>query len=442
MKTTQSAGTRPDHQPVAETFEFQSNGKAIAIGFTAQQLSPHAGRALFWGWLRPRDWCNSLAAALPHARPLSNHKLLPLEKALAFMHGLLCDARKLTHVAYLRRDPLVPELLGIKRVASQSVLTRFFQGFTSAGDNLRCFRPLWHWGLNRLPSQKEGYTWDLDSTRLWHKDGQQEGVKSGYTKQGIKPCQHPLLAVLAEVRWVAQRWLRPGNTACGNNVNAFFLDLWDNLPRHLRLQGVRADSGFCLPELLTLWEQLQLPYVVVAKLNPPIQTILKGDVTWTATEVPGTEVAELEYQAQSWPHPRRLVLLRHRVSDDEQRGGKKLLGRAGVSVSSPGDQPAPSNPPAADGVALLQWPGGLRERDQGITGELCAAHLVPGEFLGERSGPESGVPDLQPDRVVRAPSGLAAQSDAAQLAVLAVRDRRRAESSGGQDHDQTGRART
>jgi hypothetical protein len=442
MKTTQSAGTRPDHQTVAETFEFQSNGKAIAIGFTAQQLSPHAGRALFWGWLRPRDWCNSLAAALPHARPLSNHKLLPLEKALAFMHGLLCDARKLTHVAYLRRDPLVPELLGIKRVASQSVLTRFFQGFTSAGDNLRCFRPLWHWGLDRLPSQKEGYTWDLDSTRLWHKDGQQEGVKSGYTKQGIKPCQHPLLAVLAEVRWVAQRWLRPGNTACGNNVNAFFLDLWDNLPRHLRLQGVRADSGFCLPELLTLWEQLQLPYVVVAKLNPPIQTILKGDVTWTATEVPGTEVAELEYQAQSWPHPRRLVLLRHRVSDDEQRGGKKLLGRAGVSVSSPGDQPAPSNPPAADGVALLQWPGGLRERDQGITGELCAAHLVPGEFLGERSGPESGVPDLQPDRVVRAPSGLAAQSDAAQLAVLAVRDRRRAESSGGQDHDQTGRART
>ena len=442
MKTTQSAGTRPDHQTVAETFEFQSNGKAIAIGFTAQQLSPHAGRALFWGWLRPRDWCNSLAAALPHARPRSNHKLLPLEKALAFMHGLLCDARKLTHVAYLRRDPLVPELLGIKRVASQSVLTRFFQGFTSAGDNLRCFRPLWHWGLDRLPSQKEGYTWDLDSTRLWHKDGQQEGVKSGYTKQGLKPCQHPLLAVLAEVRWVAQRWLRPGNTACGNNVNAFFLDLWDNLPRHLRLQGVRADSGFCLPELLTLWEQLQLPYVVVAKLNPPIQTILKGDVTWTATEVPGTEVAELEYQAQSWPHPRRLVLLRHRVSDDEQRGGKKLLGRAGVSVSSPGDQPAPSNPPAADGVALLQWPGGLRERDQGITGELCAAHLVPGEFLGERSGPESGVPDLQPDRVVRAPSGLAAQSDAAQLAVLAVRDRRRAESSGGQDHDQTGRART
>ena len=259
MKTTQSAGTRPDHQTVAGTFEFKSNGKAIAIGFTDQQLSPPAGSALFWGWLRPLNWCQRLASALPQALPRSNNKLLPLEKALACMPGLLCDARKLTHVAYLRRDPLVPELLGITRVASQSVLTRFFQGFTSPGGNRRCFRPLWHWGLDRRPSQPGGYTLDWDSTRRLHQDGEPEGVKSGYPKQGIKPCQHPLLAVLAEVRLVAQLWLRPGNTACGNNVNACFLDLWKHLPRHIRLKGVRADSGFCRPELLALWEQLKLP---------------------------------------------------------------------------------------------------------------------------------------------------------------------------------------
>jgi hypothetical protein len=38
MKTTQSSGTRPDHQTVAGTLEFKSNGKAIASGFTKQQL--------------------------------------------------------------------------------------------------------------------------------------------------------------------------------------------------------------------------------------------------------------------------------------------------------------------------------------------------------------------------------------------------------------------
>ncbi len=131
--------------------------------------------------------------------------------------------------------------------------------------------------------------------------------------------------MIAEVRLVAQLWLRPGNASCGNNVTAFFLDLWENLPGHLRLKGVRADSGFCLPELLALWESLNLPYVVVAQLSQPIQKLLKGELTWKTTEVPGTEVAEMEYQAISWPHPRRLVLIRHQVREDDSRAGKRLL---------------------------------------------------------------------------------------------------------------------
>jgi hypothetical protein len=325
MKTTQSSGTGPVHQTVAGEFNFKSGGKAIAVEFTEQRLSPHAGSALFWGWLHPSGWIKTLAAALPHAPSLSNNRLPALDKALAFTHGLLCEARKLTHIAYLRRDPLVSELLNIQRVASQSTLSRFFAEFGSAAGNLRCFRPLWRWCVQRLPGRKEGYTLDLDSTRLLHEDGQQEGVAVGYTKRGLKPCLHPLLAVLAEVRLVVQLWLRPGNASCGNNAAAFFLDLWENLPPHIRLRGVRADSGFCLPDLLELWEQLGLPYVVVAQLSQPIQRLLRGDLVWTKTEVPGTEVAEIMYQGMHWPHPRRLVLIRHRVADKDRAGGKKLI---------------------------------------------------------------------------------------------------------------------
>lgn len=297
----------------------------MAVEFTEQRLSGHAGSATFWAWLRPSGWVERLAAALPHRPPTSNNHLTPLAKALAFCHGLLCEARKLTHVAYLRRDPLVPELLGIPRVPSQSALSRFFAGFNSAAANLGCFRALWHWAMQRLPSRPEGYTLDLDSTRLLHEDGHQQGVAVGYTRQGLKPCLHPLLAVLAEVRLVAQLWLRAGNTACANNAAAFFLDLWENLPRHLRLRAVRADAGFCTPELLALWEQLGLPYVVVAQLCAPIKSLLRRGLEWQATEVPGTEVAEIQYQAARWPHPRRLVLIRHRVAEPGDRGGKRLL---------------------------------------------------------------------------------------------------------------------
>ena len=196
MKNNQSLDDGPLHQTVAAGYEFKTGRKAIAVEFTEQKLSAHAGSAPFWAWLHGTGWAGVLAEHLPHRPSTSNNNLTALEKALAFTHGLLCEARKLTHVAYFRRDPVVPELLGIRRVASQSSFSRFFTGFASAGGNLRCFRPLWHWCAERLPSRREGYTLDLDSTRLLHEDGHQEGVQIGYTRAGFKPCLHPLLAVL------------------------------------------------------------------------------------------------------------------------------------------------------------------------------------------------------------------------------------------------------
>ena len=325
MKKTQSQDVGPLHQTVAEEFEFNIGRKAIAVGFTEQKLSAHAGSATFWAWLHGTDFARRLAAHLPHPAPCAQRHPAPHEKALAFMHGLLVAARKLTHVAYLRRDPLVPELLQIRAVPSQSTFSRFFQGFTGPGQNLRCFRPLWQWALARLPARREGYTLDLDSTRLLHPDSGQEGVRVGYTKRGLKPCLHPLLAVVAEVRLVAQLWLRSGNASCGSNVTAFFLDLWESWPHSLRLQGVRADAGFFLPELLQLWEDLRVPYVVVAQLSEPIQRLVRGDELWHPTELAGTDVAEVQYQTKSWARPRRLILIRHRTAERPEAGGKMLL---------------------------------------------------------------------------------------------------------------------
>lgn len=325
MKKNQSQDDGPLHQTVADGCEIKVGAKSIAVGFTEQKLSAHAGSATFWAWLHSTRWAETLGRQLPHPAPTSNNHLTPLAKALAFTHGLLCEARKLTHVAYFRRDPVVPELLGIRRVASAATLSRFFSGFASAGKNLTCFRPLWRWCLDRLPSRPGGYTLDLDSTRLLHEDGHQDGVRTGYTRLGLKPCLHPLLAIVSEVRVVAQLWLRSGNATCGNNTTGFFLELWHHLPRHVRLRGVRADSGFCLPELLDLWEQLRLPYVVVAQLSEPIKHVLRGGLGWTATEVRGTDVAQLTYQTLGWSQPRRLILIRHRVAERPEAGGKKLI---------------------------------------------------------------------------------------------------------------------
>jgi hypothetical protein len=112
-------------------------------------------------------------------------------------------------------------------------------------------------------------------------------------------------------------------------VVAFTLDLLANVPKWIRLRLVRADSGFCQPEWLDLLEDQKLCYIVVARLLKPLQRLLKKDLIWSATEVPGTEVAEVWHQEINWRQPRRLVMLRHRIADKQaagqRTGGKPLL---------------------------------------------------------------------------------------------------------------------
>jgi hypothetical protein len=372
MKTKPSARPSLAHQTVTDTIEFKNGSKAIQIGFTDQQLSPHAGTATFWAFVRRCRFVELLAQCLPHPRSLSNNHLSALSKALSFIQGLLCGAEKLTHVAYLRRDPLQAELLAIERVSSQSSLSRFFGGFDSAGKNLMCFRRLWRWAMERLPSRQDGYALDLDSTRLLHEDGHQEGVQTGYTRLGTKPCLHPLLAVLTEAKLVAQFWLRPGNASCGNNVVAFFLDLWDNLPRHLRLRVVRADSGFCLPQLLDLWERLKLFYIVVERFTVPVKRLLRKEMDWQATEVPGTEVAETVHQEQNWAAPRRVILIRHRVNEKKRAGGKRLFDCPGYLF-----QALVTNLPASVAALAVWREYNGRAGCEGVIKELDAGFAVP-----------------------------------------------------------------
>lgn len=312
------------HQTVTDFIKLQTPQPSIRIGFTDQKVSGRAGLLTFAGFLHWHRLGALLARVLPHQR--TSRKAIPVaDLALGFLAGILAGAQKLVQVAHLRCDVLLPDLLAIQCVGSQSSFTRFFQGFTSAGRNLSTFRRLWRWGMERLPSRKGGYSLDLDSTRLLHEDGHQEGVKTGYTRLGNKPCLHPLLAVLEEAKLGVGFWLRAGNASCASNLIAFTLDLLSHLPRHVRLRVVRADSGFCVAEWLELLEQQKLSYIVVARLLKPLQRLVKNDLLWTPSEVPGTDVAEVWHQEIHWAKPRRVILIRHRLAEKERPGGKRLL---------------------------------------------------------------------------------------------------------------------
>jgi hypothetical protein len=312
------------HQTVTEAFSFKAGEKTIQISTTEQRLSAHAGQSVLWAFLHRLKVRAELAAALPH-RPTSPNALAPVEQALGFIAGIIAGAKKLTQVAWLRGDPVLPQLLQIERVSSQSSLTRFFGAFKNAGANFACFQRLWRWSVARLPSRAGGYTLDFDTTGLVHEDGHQEGVRVGHTRIGLKPCLQPMLAVLAEVKLCAQFWLRAGNAHCSNNLLAFTSALLRNLPAQVRVRLIRADAGFFYDPWLALLEARSLRYIVVADLSVRIKSLLRKTTTWQPTKVAGLEVAEVSYESKSASCPRRLILLRRSVAVESRGGGKLLL---------------------------------------------------------------------------------------------------------------------
>lgn len=305
-------------------FSFKVGAKTIHIATTEQKLSGQAGQATFWCFLHRLKVPELLTRVLPNAARSNNSPFSPLDIVSGFIAGVMAGADRLTRIAWLRADPVLPEILGTPCIPSQSTFSRFFAKF-DARQNLECFGALWRWTMERIKVRPGGYTLDLDTSSLLHEDGQQEGVAVGHTRLGLKPCHQPMLAVLAEAMLCVQFWLRPGNAHCSNNLLNFTRELLQRLPRHLHLRLVRADSGFYDDRWLSFLEERKLPYIVVTDLSVRIKSLIKKTTRWLPTKVAGLEVAEELYESKYASRPRRLILIRRRIGESARGGGKLLL---------------------------------------------------------------------------------------------------------------------
>ena len=314
------------------------------------------------------------------------------------MAGVWCGADKFSRVGHLAADPLLPEVLGTEALPSQPTLTRFFRGFNQHS-NTAGFGKLSRWICGRLPSQRGGYTLDLDSTAIVHEDGHQEGVRVGYTPRGLKPSHHPLLAALAEAKLVCGFWLRSGHAATLNNARAFLDHTLAHLPAQVRVGLVRADAGFCSAEFLGHLRARGLDYIVVTPLHTRLrQRCRHEEAAWTPTGVPGLAGQEVEGAELAAPG-RRVILLRQRVVERPEAGGKPLLEVPGYRFQAAGHLAAAFLEPGGR-LAALQRPGRHRKSHQGTGSPVWAQEFLLPEVLGHRSGLPARHCRLQPLRAL------------------------------------------
>lgn len=299
-------------------------GGEIQLGITRKPITAWGGLAVFAAFcesvgLRPAldRFLNGLGRTSPNALPASDHML-------AFMVGVLTGASRFLHLERLRADRPLREMFGIRRFCAPSTYTRFFQAFTQ---QMRedVFFGLGRWALGLLPRREQGYTMDLDSTVL-ERFGEQEGVLPGYNpRRHGRPTHHPLLAGLAEAKWILHGWLRSGNVATANNVRAFMEECLALLEGLANLSLVRADNGFFDGKFLDFLEEKELPYLVKARMTRNVKMAVLGVSDWVRVGK-GIEVAESRIKLLGWSRERRLVVIRQEVATKETKAlGKKLL---------------------------------------------------------------------------------------------------------------------
>jgi hypothetical protein len=172
MKPNQVPEPRQEaHQTVRLPIDSKDTAPSIRTGFTDQRLTAPGGIIVWSHFLRQKRFRQHLRELLPHD-PISPNAYDPTDVALGHIGGILCGADKLSRVAWWQSDPAVADVLGIEAVASQSTLSRFFDVVTQR--TCQALGGLHSRAVPNLPSERAGYTLDLDSWALLHEDGHQE----------------------------------------------------------------------------------------------------------------------------------------------------------------------------------------------------------------------------------------------------------------------------
>ncbi len=263
----------------------------LAIAYTDKPVSGWGGLIAFVRYLDRLGIRRVLRDVLPDGRTSPN-RIDVVAIVLTLWTTVLTGGRRFAHAARLTSDDVIRAALGCHRLPSPMTITRYFGGFRQSQVEALASGL---WGLllaPRLHGHALGMVLDLDSTVL-ERYGHQEGSLKGHNprKHG-RPSHHPILAMLADVRWIVHAWLRSGNTGTARGVRAFLAETLARLPEQVRLYVIRADSGFFEPEFLEDLESRALPYAIAVRMTKPIQLQAAAIRSWRSFGH-GLEVGEM-----------------------------------------------------------------------------------------------------------------------------------------------------
>jgi hypothetical protein len=292
----------------------------IELRFTDQEISSWGGLSILKKMLDNSGFVNYLET-LPLPVQGSNRGYDPIQLFIQFMASVWCGANRYAQLDVTRFDYSIQRLFGWDRMPEHKAFQRYFNKFDMA-TNHTIFGGLYRWFFSQL--KFDNFTMDIDSSVLT-RYGEQQGAKKGYNKQ--KPgrnSQHPIIAFVADVEFVANFWLRSGDAHTANNFKAFLEETLMFIGNK-KIGLLRLDSGFYSKDIFDYLEHRERPinYITAVPMYSTIQRMIASQRSWINISQ-GIDIVEFEYQAQDWSMPRRMIAVRQKTEKRPKAVGKQL----------------------------------------------------------------------------------------------------------------------
>ncbi|MFO0758519.1 MAG: IS1380 family transposase [Byssovorax sp.] len=297
--------------------QVQARTKTLpALRFEDQRMTSYSGMVLFQALFRRLDLKNRLLRSFGRAKGMAYGLHLVFLQVLVHV---LVGFRRLRERDYYADDPLLPDVIGVHRLADTSTLTRRL-GQADPASVVAARVALRTLVTERLAKEKlSRVTADFDGSVLTTR-GRTEGSAIGYNRnrRGAR-SYYPLLCTIAQTGQFLDFHHRPGNVHDSNGACDFMVDCLSAIHAAVPTAQIetRIDSAFFDIKILKKLDERRVEFSVSVPFErfPELKGIIEKIASFRWVDIDERwSYAEITWRPKSWDKEHRMLVLRQRVA--------------------------------------------------------------------------------------------------------------------------------